>query len=136
MSILSSRGGFPNRIASQGEKFISKRNSWQYLPDDRAGHLEHVHHILVLCEGLFFEPAVYTSWGGRRKIIILRCLMMSLAQIIGLLCEQDWHSIQDLTPAGAQEEVASEEMMQDYSRQLLHRWQESLNRAAGKRSSS
>jgi hypothetical protein len=44
--------------------------------------------------------------------------MISLAQIIGLLCEQDWHSIQDVTPAGVQEEVASEEMMQDYSRQL------------------
>jgi hypothetical protein len=43
---------------------------------------------------------------------------VSLAQIVGLLCEDDWHSIQDVTPVGAQGEVAWEVMMQHYSRQF------------------
>jgi hypothetical protein len=43
---------------------------------------------------------------------------VSLTQNIGLLCQDDWHIIQDVTPAGAQGKVAWEVMMQHYSRQF------------------
>ena len=140
--------GLPNRKATQRENFISKRNiddwsndwskwklwnSWQGLPDDRAWHLEHVHHILGRPEPLLYHVkddafifragGLYFLWWAEEDdhLEVFDELEVSLAQIVGLLCEQDWHSIQDVTPAGAQEEVASEEMMQHYSRQF--RWE-------------
>jgi hypothetical protein len=105
-------------------------NSWQGLPDDRAWHLEHVHHIFcqpeplpyhVIDEAFIFRASgLYFLWWAEEDehLQVFDSPEVSLAQVIGLLYEDDWHSIRDVTLVGAQEEVASEEMKQHYSRQL------------------
>ena len=140
--------GFPNWAAHQrefGKRFIPTLgiddwsddwskwklwNSWQGLPGDRAWHLEHVHHILGRPEPLLYHVneeafifragGLYFLWWAQEddRLEVFDVPDVSLAEIVDLLQEQDWHRIRDLMPAGAQVQVASEEMMQHYARQL------------------